>query len=92
MTGTDSLGNSYSVTPVFDENSGAQLVNGSVVARNDEGQSLVTSVTRGGLRNIFINASFKSAVKTIWHDAFNIIIDTLRLGSCQKLLWEFIHH
>lgn len=30
MTGTDSFGNSYSVTPVFDENSGAQLVNGSV--------------------------------------------------------------
>ena len=61
MTGTDSLGNSYSVTPVFDENSGAQLVNGSVVARNDEGQSLVTSVTRGGLRNIFILDNFSSS-------------------------------
>lgn len=61
MTGTDSLGNSYSVTPVFDENSGAELVNGSVVARNDEGQSLVTSVTRGGLRNIFILDNFSSS-------------------------------
>lgn len=37
------------------------MVNGSVVARNDEGQSLVTSVTRGGLRNIFILDNFSSS-------------------------------
>lgn len=61
MTGTDSFGNSYSVTPVFDENSGAQLVNGSVVARSDEGQSIVSSAIRGGFRNLFILDNFSAS-------------------------------
>ena len=37
-------------------------------------------------------AEFKTAVKTIWHDAFSIIIDTLKLKPCWNLIWEFIHH